>query len=240
MKGDTYNHLLTNNIHSEAQLANLPVVSMQTKKKVPLGHFATIKNNEGTIKVLMNGDSPQLLSRPQGAGADTLSIVDRIQNILSKFNNIKGLKQKIIYNEADKIREGQDSVLSNFYAGLALNSLILMIFLGSPIGVLVASVIFPTSLIGSLIAMKFFGISLNLFSLNGFSLAVGMITDASTVILESVIRRVQSGLDLYKACVRGVKDVSIGIVSSTLSSAGVLLPIAMQKISPANYFLIWR
>ncbi|MEK6625517.1 MAG: efflux RND transporter permease subunit, partial [Bdellovibrionota bacterium] len=237
LKGDTYNHLLTNNIHSEAQLANLPVVSMQTKKKVPLGHFATIKNNEGTIKVLMNGDSPAVIIEAlKGAGADTLSIVDRIQNILSKFNNIKGLKQKIIYNEADKIREGQDSVLSNFYAGLALNSLILMIFLGSPIGVLVASVIFPTSLIGSLIAMKFFGISLNLFSLNGFSLAVGMITDASTVILESVIRRVQSGLDLYKACVRGVKDVSIGIVSSTLSSAGVLLPIAMQKNITSKLF----
>ncbi|HAZ12941.1 MAG: hypothetical protein A2X86_09130 [Bdellovibrionales bacterium GWA2_49_15] len=237
LKGKSFDHLLTNNIQNEAQLANLPVVSMQTKKKVPLGHFATIKHNEGSVKVLMNGDSPAVIIEAlKGAGADTLSIVANIEKILKKFSDIPGLSQKVIYNEADKIREGQDSVLSNFYAGLALNSFILMLFLGSPVGVLVASVIFPTSLIGSLLAMKFFGISINLFSLNGFSLAVGMITDASTVILESVTRRVQAGVDLYKACVNGVKDVSLGIVSSTLASAGVLLPIAMQKNITSKLF----
>jgi|GEM_PF-4091096 len=239
-KNQDLDYLISTNINSIEKVRNLPIVGRKKISK-KVGEVGIISDKQTEPQVLINGDFPSvILEIIKGPGSDTIKIVKSIEQIIEKMKNNESFKSQIktqvIYDEASKILEGQESVFENFYAGVVLNALILMIFLGSPIGVLVGSVVFPTSILGSLLAMKYFGISINLFSLNGFSLAVGMITDSATVILETISRRVQAGEEILKACIAGVNEVSLGIIASTLSSAGVLLPIAMQKNITSKLF----
>jgi HAE1 family hydrophobic/amphiphilic exporter-1 len=236
----TENNGIANRLHLKVTDQNdtklLPVFSKHRKEPVPLGMISNIyEANEKSKVTFNNGKEAVIIEVIKSPGSDTLSIVDQAKNILEQ-DRPEGVLSQVIYNEAEKIRESQYSVFQNFFIGVVLNSIILMMFLGSPIGVLVASVVFPTSLLGTLFMMKQFGISINLFSLNGFSLAVGMITDASTVVLESITRRFQKGQELFSACIQGVLDVRMGVIASTLTTAGVLLPIAFQKNVSSKLF----
>ena len=205
-----------------------------------LNQLAKVNNLKREAQVTFNSGNPAIILEViKSPGADTLTIADEaLEKIENNFKAIKDklLNFKVVYNEAEKINESQVSLFENFAIGLVLNSLILMFFLGSGVGVVVASVVFPTTIFGTFFAMKFLGISINLFSLNGFSLAVGMITDASIVVLESIVRRVQKGENLFYAAFKGTQDVGMGVFTSTLTTAGVLLPIAMQRNLSSKLF----
>ena len=205
-----------------------------------LNQLAPVSDLNRESLVTFNSGNPAIvLEIIKSPGADTVTIADEALGKIE--NNFKAIKDKtlnfkVVYNESEKIQESQNSLFENFAIGVVLNSLILMFFLGSGVGVLVASVVFPTTIFGTFFAMKFLGISINLFSLNGFSLAVGMITDASIVVLESIVRRVQKGEKLFEASLNGTNDVGMGVFTSTLTTAGVLLPIAMQKNLSSKLF----
>jgi HAE1 family hydrophobic/amphiphilic exporter-1 len=237
-KASPINHYVSFDLNTVEDLGLLTLNSKHSDKPILLRWLSDIKKEEAEPKVIFGKKKHAvILEIIKGAGADTLSIVSsathKINEVMKTTSNIKS---KIIYDEAEKIVESQGGVLQNFLIGVLLNSFILIAFLGSFVGVVVASVVFPTALLGTLFVQKYLGISLNLFSLNGFSLAVGMITDASTVVLESIARRFQKGEETFSACWRGTKDVSIGVLASTLTTAGVLIPIAMQKNISSKLF----
>lgn len=220
------------------EVGGLPVQTPVGMKS--LNQLAPVSDLKRLPLVTFNSGNPAVvLEIIKSPGADTVTIAnDALAKIENNFKSQKENSQqfKVVYNESEKIQESQDSLFENFAIGIVLNSFILMFFLGSGVGVLVASVVFPTTIFGTFFAMKFLGISINLFSLNGFSLAVGMITDASIVVLESIVKRVQKGENLFEASLHGTNDVGMGVFTSTLTTAGVLLPIAMQKNLSSKLF----
>lgn len=218
------------------KIGALPVLGKG--QSVPLKSFsriresykpASISTNEGADATLL-----EILKRP---GSDTLRVVSEVKSQFDEFLKSNPDVTAIgIYDESEEIKNSQEGVLGNFSSGILLNSIILIIFLGSIPGVLIASSIFPASIIGTLFIMKTFGVTINIFSLNGFSLAAGMITDASTVLLESILRRRQNGEDAVDGSVNGTNDVLIGVITGTASSAAVLLPICLQTGISAKLF----
>jgi len=218
------------------EVGSLPLQTPVGRKSLDqLIHVIDLKADS---KVTFNsGDPAVVLEIIKSPGSDTVTISDKAMEQIELFFQQDQKNQfKVIYNESLKIQESQVSLFENFAIGVVLNSLILMFFLGSGVGVVVASMVFPTAILGTIFTMKLLGISINLFSLNGFSLAVGMITDASIVVLESIVRRVQKGENLFDASVNGTNDVGVGVFTSTLTTAGVLLPIAMQKNLSSKLF----
>ncbi|MCB0420996.1 MAG: efflux RND transporter permease subunit [Bdellovibrionales bacterium] len=212
-----------------AELADLPV-RREGKKGVPLKWISTLKNESAPATVFV-GDRKEsvVLEVLKAPGSDAIAIVDRVQQLIGKIREQTNLESLEIYNEAEKIKEAQKGVLVNFALGVTLNSIVLIIFLGSLIGAVVASCVFPTAILGTLFVMKFSGVSLNIFALNGFSLASGMITDASIVVLEAIMRRFQRGESLFSSSFRGTKDVFWGVLASTLTTAAVIVPISIQS-----------
>jgi HAE1 family hydrophobic/amphiphilic exporter-1 len=210
---------------SQVQSANA------AEKSVPLKWIAKVGETHSPASVLFgSGEEALILEVTKSPGSDALSIVERVQQKIAKLNDeSEKLRSVVIYNEAEKIKQAQAGVFQNFAIGVTLNSLILIVFLGSIIGALVASCVFPTAILGTLYIMNASGISLNIFALNGFSLASGMITDASIVVLESIMRRFQMGEELVSACNRGTKDVMVGVFASTLTTAAVIVPISTQS-----------
>ena len=234
-KGTPLNHTLSLPIKEPNDMKLLPIINHKGSQ-IYLKWIGNITKPPAKAKVIYGKEKPAvILEVIKAAGADTISIIKKTLKIVENSKD-PSLRTQEIYNEAIKIKESQNGVFTNFFIGVVLNSLILMIFLGSTIGVIVASVVFPTALLGTFFAMDQLSISINLFSLNGFSLAVGMITDASTVVLESITQRINRKEPLFMACWKGVKDVSLGVLASTLTTAGVLLPIAFQKNVSSKLF----
>lgn len=209
-------------------LRGLPVQN-KSGQDVPLRWISQIEETHAPASVFFgDGQDAVIMEVIKGPGRDALTIVDSIHRNLESLATSNQVKYTVLYDEADKIREAQSGVLQNFLVGITLNSLVLIIFLGSIVGAVVASCIFPTAILGTLYVMKELDVSLNIFALNGFSLASGMITDSSIVVLEAIMRRFQAGEDLVQASARGTKDVMIGVFTSTLTSAAVIVPISMQ------------
>ena len=234
-KGTPLNHTLSLPIKKPEDMKLLPILNYEGRQ-IYLKWIGNISKPQGEAQVIYGKEKPAvILEIIKAAGADTISIINKSLKIIDSFKTAS-IQTEEIYNEAIKIKESQNGVFTNFFIGVVLNSMILMIFLGSTIGVLVASVVFPTALLGTFFTMDQLNISINLFSLNGFSLAVGMITDASTVVLESITQRINRKEPLFMACWKGVKDVSLGVLASTLTTAGVLLPIAFQKNVSSKLF----
>jgi hydrophobic/amphiphilic exporter-1 (mainly G- bacteria), HAE1 family len=224
-------------IQNQNDLKSLNITNKKGKH-IPIGSIGKVKQQLSEPTLFYGKDSPALTVEVlKSPGADTVSIVNlALAATTPELEGKEWLNLRVVYNEALKITESQQGMAKNFLIGVILNSIILMTFLGSRVGVLVASVVFPTSILGTFFVMKFLGISVNLFSLNGFSLAVGMITDASTVVLESIVRKIQSGEGVFESCWKGAKEVGMGVLASTLTTAGVLLPIAMQKNVSSKLF----
>ncbi|MBL6989733.1 MAG: efflux RND transporter permease subunit [Bacteriovoracaceae bacterium] len=240
IKSNQLDHYVTIKAKSESDLGLLPLTSKYNRSIINLRWLGDISQEKVAPDVVFGKKKKAVIMEViKSPGADTISIIENAKELLSGFDKKQSTlrtKMKIIYNEALKIKESQNAVFRNFFIGVVLNSIILIIFLGSKIGVLVASIVFPTALLGTLFILKSMGISINLFSLNGFSLAVGMITDSSTVVLESITRKIQNGEQIFQACFKGAKEVTIGVIASTLTTAGVLLPIAMQKNISSKLF----
>lgn len=211
-------------------LANSLVLS-DAGKPVPARWISSVQKITNPPSVYMGqAEDAIILEVIKAPGSDAVAIVDQVQQMTHQLLlDRPDLKSTIVYNEAQKIKEAQSGVLLNFALGVALNSIILIIFLGSIIGAVVASCIFPTAILGTLYIMKVSDISLNIFALNGFSLASGMITDASIVVLESIMRRFQKGEELITSCDKGSRDVMLGVFASTLTTAAVIVPISIQS-----------
>ena len=204
-------------------------VKSKSGQDVPLRWISRVEETHSPPSVFFGaGEDAVILEVMKAPGSDALLIVDQVQQRIQDLAKNANLKYTILYDEAEKIRQAQAGVFQNFVIGVGLNSLILIIFLGSIIGAVVASCVFPTAILGTLYIMKASDISLNIFALNGFSLASGMITDSSIVVLESIMRRFQKGEDLVQSAARGTKDVMIGVLASTLTTAAVIVPISMQ------------
>ncbi|MFZ4403669.1 MAG: efflux RND transporter permease subunit [Pseudobdellovibrionaceae bacterium] len=233
-KPSTLIHVELDNI---TDIESMPIQGYQ-KNSIQLRTIAKVESMTTPSGLLFGSDQKaviiELLKSP---GSDTLSIVDNVKDVLNPFfkKNSKILST-VIYDESVEIRNSQQGVLSNFAIGIILNSIVLIIFLGSFAGVIIASAVFPTSILGTLYILNSMDISLNIFSLNGFSLAAGMITDASTVVLESVMRRIQNKENLFTSTINGTKDVMLGIVAGTASSAAVMVPICLQSGMSAKLF----
>jgi HAE1 family hydrophobic/amphiphilic exporter-1 len=201
----------------------------EDKKALPVQWISYAREGKDQPSVLYGtGQDAVILEVVKAPGADALSIVKNVKTEIEKLKTSSGLKSTMLYDEAKKIREAQFGVLQNFAIGVFLNSIILIIFLGSIVGAVVASCVFPTALLGTFFIMKTMDVSLNIFALNGFSLASGMITDSSIVVLEAIMRRYQRGQELFSSCWKGTQDVMLGVLAATLTTAAVIVPICMQ------------
>ena len=123
-----------------------------------------------------------------------------------------------------------DSVLDNLIYGAILAILILLVFLKSIRPTFVIACSIPISIMAAIVAMYFSGVTLNIISLSGLALGVGMLVDNSIVVIENIYRmRNEEGASAKKAAIEGARQVSGAILASTLTTVCVFLPIVFTK-----------
>lgn len=174
----------------------------------------------------VNGNDAVLLSISKSSTAGTSDVSDgcnKAFKILEEEN--EGLRFTNLMDQGDYIRLIIDSVLSNLLWGALLAIIVLLIFLKDVRPTVVVAFSIPLSVLFAVVLMYFTDITLNIISLSGLALGVGMLVDNSIVVVENIYRLRSKGVPAARAAVMGANQVAGAIFSSTLTTVCVFLPI---------------
>ena len=216
--------------------------TVQRLKEVPImtGTGAVITLQD-IATVSMSGREAESLSRYNGMDNVSISIQNKssfgIVNVCNSVEKVlEGLKDNIpavaftvTYNASDSIVDSLMSVFETLLLGIALTMLVLVIFFGDWKASLIVGASMPISLFATLILMSFMGFSMNIVTLGSLVIAIGMMVDASIVVIESIFRSQEKGLERKEAAFKGTKEVTMSIVASTITTVVVYVPLALLK-----------
>ncbi len=208
------------------------VVTVRGQASIPVGDVATVR--EGTEEerglVRVNGQPGILLSIQRQPGVNTVATSDAVLREVREINaTLSGAAVVVIGDNARFIRRSISSVRQALLIGGALVVAVLFVFLRDPRSVLVIASAIPISVVATFALMFFFGYSLNLMSLGGLALGIGMLVDNSIVVLENIFRYREMGQAGKEAALSGTAEVLSPVLASTLTTVVVFLPIIFLR-----------
>lgn len=190
----------------------------------------TVTDDSKDSYAKVNGNPGVMLSIEKQTGYSTGDVTDRVYDkIDSMKKNNPNLTVSVLMDQGIYIDMIVDSVLNNMIYGAVLAVIILLLFLKDIKPTLVIAVSIPISVIFAIVLMYFSGVTLNMISLSGLALGIGMLVDNSIVVIENIYRMRNEGLSARKAAVEGAKQVSGAIAASTLTTVCVFAPIVFTE-----------
>ena len=178
----------------------------------------------------LNGERAAVLKIYKGATSSASEVSD---NCLSAFQELEaqydGLHVVVLSNQGNYITIIVKSILSSMVIGAALAIIVLAIFLRDVKPTLVVGFSIPLSVLFAVVLMYFTGMDLNVMTLAGLSLGIGMLVDNSIVVIENIYRLRGRGVPAARAAVQGAKQVGMSVVASTLTSVCVFLPVVFSS-----------
>ena len=221
-------------VTSKADLENLVLMDlgMDGIEPVRLLDVADIEyiDNSGDSYSKVNGNAAVMLSIEKQTGYSTGDVTDRL---LDKFDSLEkentDLHLSVLMNQGIYIDMIVKSVVENMIVGAILAIIVLLLFLKDMKPTLVIACSIPLSVVFAVVLMYFTNITLNIISLSGLALGIGMLVDNSIVVIENIYRLRGEGYSIRKAAVEGASQVTGAIIASTLTTICVFAPIIFTE-----------
>ncbi len=215
-------------------IRDLVLLDMEGMDPVKLSDVADVQlvNNADETYAKLNGETAMMLSVQKQTGYSTGDVSGRVLERLEELEKDKelGVKSVTLMDQGVYIDLVVDSVLQNLLYGAVLAVIILLVFLRSAKSTMIIACSIPISILAALVAMYFTGITLNVISLSGLALGVGMLVDNSIVVIENIYRmRNEEGASAQEAAIQGARQVAGAIAASTLTTICVFAPIIFTE-----------
>ena len=220
-------------VDSPAALAAI-VVKQAGSRSLRVSDVARVEDGgeeESTIATL-NGKRTLLLTVRKQSGENTVAVVDAVRSRLLEVEKTlpAGYRLQVIRDDSGVVRTSVAAVREHLILGALFASLIVLLFLGSIRGALVAAVAIPISIIGTFALMWWQGYTLNMITLLALALAVGIVIDDAIVVLENIFRFVdEKGMKPFPAAIAATKEIGLAVLATTLSLMAVFLPVAFMS-----------
>ncbi len=223
-----------NDINSIKQLP----IKKTGNKVILLSDVATIEFGPVSEKTLFKAQTKdQINLKTVGIGIyarSGASTVELSKDIKKKIIQVKKslpeeLDLRVSFNRANYVEAAIEEVYKTLLIAFVLVVLIIYLFLGNLKAVIVPAIALPVSLIASFLGLYLFGLSINIFVLLSFILAIGIITDDSVIMTDAIYRRIENGETPLVAAYKGSKQISFAIVATTLILVAVFLPLIFIK-----------
>ncbi|MEA4823002.1 MAG: efflux RND transporter permease subunit [Clostridiaceae bacterium] len=220
------------NIDDAETLEGLLLFDLEGVGEVRLADVATVtlRDNSDESYARINGQDGVLLSFTKQSDVPTATAS---KNLAAKLADLEaefdGLRFYTLMDQGDYIRLIVKSVLENLFLGAALAILILLFFLKDIRPTFVVACAIPLSVTFAIVLMYFSGVTLNILSLSGLAIGVGMLVDNAIVVIENIYRLRGKGVPPVKAAIAGAKQVTAAITASTLTTVCVFLPIVFVQ-----------
>ncbi|MFR1729336.1 efflux RND transporter permease subunit, partial [[Clostridium] hylemonae] len=214
-------------------IKNLVLIDMEGIDPVKLTDVANVElvSNSDETYAKINGKSGMMLSVQKQTGYSTGDVSDRVlEKLQSISKEHKEINAVTLMDQGVYIDLIVNSVLKNLLYGAVLAIIILLVFLKSIRPTFVIACSIPISIMTALVAMYFSGVTLNIISLSGLALGVGMLVDNSIVVIENIYRmRNEEGASAKTAAIEGARQVGGAITASTFTTICVFLPIVFTS-----------
>jgi len=192
---------------------------------------ATFNISNGYTLIGKPGQEPKkasFFSIQKASSAVTTDTCESIEKVLTKFKDkykAKDFDYIVTMNQGGMIKTSINDVLFNLLLGGLLSIIILFLFMRSWKMTLVVALAIPISVIGAFIFMYFMGIGLNIVSMSGLALVVGMLVDNSVIVLENIFRLRQKGMPIREAAIKGASQIFNAVIAATLTTVAVFFPM---------------
>ena len=215
------------------QLKNLPV-KKNKNNIVRLSDVANIELGPVSEKTLFKAQKKNKLDlKTVGigiyarSGASTVELSKDIKKKITEVKKIlpEGLNLEIAFNRATYVGEAIEEVYKTLLIAFILVVIIIYLFLGNLKAVIVPAIALPVSLIASFLGIYLFGLSINIFVLLSFILAIGIITDDSVIMTDAIYRRIENGDKPLVAAHKGSRQITFAIIATTLILIAVFIPL---------------
>ena len=218
------------NVSSRQELEDMVLLDlgMDGIEPVTLGDIATVvvTDNAGELYTKVNGDNGILITFTKQSNYATAEVSN---NISARFEELEGQYEGLSFaplmDQGDYIYLIVETITSSLLWGALFSVVILYLFLRDWRPTVITLVSIPVSVIFAIVLMYFTGVTINMISLSGLAVAVGMLVDNSVVVIENIYRLRAKGANVIQAAVSGARQVAGAVTASTLTTVCVFLPI---------------
>ncbi len=200
-------------------------------------YFSDIKKSDDKNSKKTTADPGKLnsciyLDIVKQSGKNTVEVVKRIKEQLNNIND--SLKKDngnthliVAYDSSREIIAAIDETVTSIELGILLAVLVVFLFLGNARSTLITAIAIPNSLLGAVIMINLLGYTFNVMSLMALSLVIGLLVDDAIVVRENIFRKIEEGMNPFRAAEIGTKEVMLAVIATTLVILSVFLPIGM-------------
>ncbi|MEX0929270.1 MAG: efflux RND transporter permease subunit, partial [Balneolales bacterium] len=211
------------------QIRNTIIRIDEEGRPVRVEHVARVEDSFADISsfVEVNGNNSVTLEIQKQSDANTLDVTEAVlaEIHLMAGRLPHGVSLQVLSNEGKTIESSITNLSNSAVQALFLVIVMLLIFLGGWRSSLVVALSIPVTIAGTFAAMSFTGITLNIMSITGLALAIGLLVDNSIVVLDSVVAKLEEGKSTFKAALEGTNEVKGALLGSTLTTLAVFIPI---------------
>ncbi len=209
------------------QLENT-VIAIRQGAPIKLREIASVEDSWRKITrvVRVNGESGIRLSISKQSGKNTVEVAKGALKELEGINrDLPQINIIPIIDTSDYIERSIENVGTSAVYGGLLAVVVLLVFLRNLRSTVIIATTIPVSIIATFVLMYFGGLTLNIMTLGGLALGIGMLVDNAIVVLENIFRMRESGESLEKSAIHGTEEVTSAIIASTLTTLAVFLPL---------------
>ena len=205
------------------------VVAYRDGSPIRLEQVANVFNSSRNdrSRFWINGRRSIILAVRKQPGANTVEVADQVKAVILSLRDSMppGVSFGKVADDAELVRDSIAEVNRTLILTICLVVLVIFLFLGTASSTMIASATIPVSILGSFIAMRVLGYSVDMFSMMAITLSVGFIVDDAIVMIENIVRHREMGKTRMQAAVDGANEVGFTIISMTISLVAVFLPI---------------
>ena len=220
-----YSNSLVKNV---ADLNQIPI-RMKDQSWVSIGDIGEAKDANQIQYNIVRVDGQRSVYLPimkQGGDTNTIQLVNDIHDMLGKLFDIpKQLETAVVFDQSAYVKEAIDTLWHEGLIGLALTSLMILIFLGSMRATVAVFLSIPLSAVATFVVLNLMGSTINTMILGGLALAFSRVIDNSVIALENIYRHLEMGASPEAAAEQGGSEVSLAVLAATLTTVVVFFPV---------------
>jgi len=217
------------------------LLTLQSGQQIRVSDVATIHDTfkEQSNLALVNGEPALMLSVQKQSDANTVEVADEVYKAIDELNETlpDGVTLTMMFDSSTMIRDSIDSVVENLLYGGIFSILVLWLFLRSIRTTLIISIAIPIAVISTFSLMYFTGQTVNIISMGGLALGVGMMVDSSIVILEGIVSERQKGVSRLEAAIKAATELGPSVIASAITAMIVFVPIIFVEGIAADLFI---
>jgi len=228
----TYTVRLPERLQSEKQFGEVVIRTTDDGAQVKIKHVARVELGVETYNAFtrLNDSSCAMIGVYQAPGSNAVDLARKVRATMEDLSGSfpESLRYDISLDTTLAITAGIDEIIETLYIALALVILVVFIFIQDWRAALIPTIAIPVSLVGAFIVFPIIGFTINVLSLLGLVLAIGIVVDDAIVVVEAVQNNIESGMDPKSATMKAMDEVTAPVIATTLVLVAVFIPVAIM------------